>query len=63
MINELKNHTETKYVVCHNNVDVYHYCVVEVGQELTSGQPCMDIFNNKEDAINFMPEQYRPIEV
>lgn len=61
-MNELKNHTVTKYAVCHNGIDIYHYCVVEVGQELISGQPYMEIFNDNGTALEFIPEEYRPSE-
>ena len=42
---------ETKYVVCHNGIDVYQFCVVEPGQQLTTGQPFMDIFDTEAEML------------
>jgi len=58
-MHELTGLTEAKHVVCHNGIDVYHYTLVDVGQELTSGQPYMEVFNTENEALNFMPEIFR----
>jgi hypothetical protein len=50
MANEQKDHTATKYVVCHNGSDVFHYAKVKVGQVCTSGQPNMALVASEEAA-------------
>lgn len=45
----INDHTSTKYVVAHNGVDVFHIVKLEVGQELSSGQPYVDAFDTEEE--------------
>jgi len=49
MSHSLLNPDTTKYVVCHNETDIYHYVVIESG-ELKTGQPNMDVFDSEQAA-------------
>jgi hypothetical protein len=45
----INDHTSTKYVVAHNGADVFHIVKLEVGQELSSGQPYVEAFDTEEE--------------
>jgi hypothetical protein len=51
MAHSLSNPDTTKYVVCHNGQDVYHYATVESG-ELVTGQSNMDVFDTEQKAYD-----------
>jgi len=51
MAHSLSNPDTTKYVVCHDGQDTYHYTTIESG-ELVTGQPNMDVFDSEEAAYN-----------
>jgi hypothetical protein len=54
---EYKNTEITaKHVICHNNLDVFHYSVVESNDGLVTGQPFMEIFNSIEEAKEAFPQ-------
>lgn len=46
----------TKWVVAHNNVDVFHYSEVQPQNCFSSGQPNMDIFDSKEEMLTAFPQ-------
>ena len=45
----------TKWVVAHNNVDVFHVSEVHPNNCFRSGQPFMDVFNTKEELLSAFP--------
>ena len=56
--------TKTIWWIAHNNVDVFHFGQIYEGQNLTTGQPFFETFDNKnewDDRIEeLLPtEQYR----
>jgi hypothetical protein len=51
MAHTLTNPDTTKYVVCHNGKDTYHYTTIESG-ELATGQPNMDVFDSEKAAYD-----------
>ncbi len=56
---EYKNTELTeKHVICHNNLDVFHYSVVEPNDGLVTGQPFMEIFNSIEEAKEAFPQVF-----
>jgi hypothetical protein len=65
MTHSLSNPDTTKYVVCHNGQDTYHYTTIESG-ELKTGQPNMDVFDSEQEAYDKhgekLPPRYRVIE-
>jgi len=65
MTHSLTNPDTTKYVVCHDGSDTYHYATIESG-ELVTGQPNMDIFDSEQAAYNKhgedLPARYQVIE-
>jgi len=65
MTHSLSNPDTTKYVVCHNSSDIYHYTTIESG-ELVTGQPNMDVFKSEQAAYDKhgenLPPRYRVIE-
>jgi len=65
MTHSLSNPDTTKYVVCHNGSDTYHYTTIESG-ELKTGQPNMDVFDSEQAAYNKhgekLPPRYQVIE-
>jgi hypothetical protein len=65
MAHSLSNPDTTKYVVCHNGSDVYHYTTIESG-ELVTGQPMMDVFDSEQKAYDAhgenLPPRYQVIE-
>jgi hypothetical protein len=48
----------TKYVICHNGNDVFHYSVVEPNDGLTTGQPFMEVFDTEEEAKEAFPQAF-----
>jgi len=54
-MNELNYPETTKYIVAHNNIDVFHYVVVEPQNCFTTGQPFMEIFNTEEELLEKFP--------
>jgi hypothetical protein len=46
----------TKWVVAHNNVDVFHVSEVHPNNCFRSGQPFMDVFNTKEELLSAFPQ-------
>jgi len=65
MAHSLSNPDTTKYVVCHDGQDTYHYTTIESG-ELKTGQPNMDVFDSEKAAYNKygenLPARYQVIE-
>jgi len=65
MTHSLTNPDTTKYVVCHDGQDIYHYTTIESG-ELKTGQPNMDMFDTEQAAYNKhgenLPPRYQVIE-
>jgi len=65
MTHSLTNPDTTKYVVCHNAEDIYHYTTIESG-ELKTGQPNMDVFDSEQAAYDKhgenLPARYQVIE-
>jgi len=65
MPHSLSNPDTTKYVVCHNTEDIYHYTTIESG-ELKTGQPNMDEFDSEQKAYDKygenLPPRYRVVE-
>lgn len=45
---ELKDHTNKKYWIAHNESDIVHYGEVEVGQVVTTGQPTLEEFDDRD---------------
>jgi len=46
----------TKWVVAHNNTDVYHVSEVHSQNCFITGQPFINIFESKEDLLNTFPQ-------
>jgi len=65
MTHSLTNPDTTKYVVCHNGNDIYHYMTVESG-ELKTGQANMDVFDSEQNAYDKygenLPARYQVVE-
>jgi len=65
MTHSLSNPDTTKYVVCHDGQDTYHYTTIESG-ELKTGQPNMDVFDSEQAAYDKhgenLPARYQVIE-
>jgi len=65
MTHSLSNPDTTKYVVCHDGQDTYHYTTIESG-ELKTGQPNMDVFDTEQGAYDKhgenLPPRYQVIE-
>jgi hypothetical protein len=59
MTHSLSNPDTTKYVVCHDGSDIYHYTTVESG-ELVTGQPNMDVFDSEQAAYDKHGESLPP---
>ena len=47
------------YVVAHNNNNIWHLVLLNEGQIVSTGQDEISTFTNLEDAISFVPEEYR----
>lgn len=50
------NATKTIWWIAHNNVDVFHYGQIYEGENLTTGQPFFETFDNKIDWDNRIEE-------
>jgi len=65
MTHSLTNPDTTKYVVCHDGQDTYHYTTIESG-ELVTGQPNMDVFDSEKAAYDAhgenLPARYQVAE-
>jgi len=65
MTHSLSNPDTTKYVVCHDGQDTYHYTTIESG-ELKTGQPNMDVFDTEQAAYDKhgenLPPRYQVVE-
>jgi len=59
MTHSLTNPDTTKYVVCHNETDIYHYMTIKSG-ELVTGQPNMDVFDTEQGAYDMYGENLPP---
>jgi len=59
MAHSLSNPDTTKYVVCHDGSDIYHYTTIESG-ELKTGQPNMDVFDSEQKAYDVHGENLPP---
>lgn len=60
---EYKNTELTaKHVICHNNLDVFHYSVVEPNDGFVTGQPFMEVFDSEEKAKETFPQVFPKIE-
>jgi hypothetical protein len=64
------SHPETtKWVVAHNNDDVFHVSEVKPNNCILTGQPFMEVFDSKEEMLTSFPQlsgsenfQYNDIE-
>lgn len=45
----------TKWVVAHNNDNVFHVSIVEPQNCFTTGQPFMEVFDTKEEILSMFP--------
>jgi len=65
MAHSLTNPDTTKYVVCHDASNTYHYTTIESG-ELKTGQPNMDVFDTEQGAYDKhgenLPPRYQVVE-
>jgi len=65
MTHSLTNPDTTKYVVCHDGSNIYHYTAIESG-ELVTGQPNMDVFESEKAAYDKygenLPPRYQVVE-
>jgi len=65
MTHTITNPNTTKYVVCHNGNDIYHYTTIESG-EVKTGQPNMDVFDSEQNAYDKygedLPPRYQVVE-
>jgi hypothetical protein len=51
------NHPETtKWVVAHNNVDIFHVSEVSPNNCVLTGQPFMEVFDSKEEMLSQFPQ-------
>jgi hypothetical protein len=50
-MNQINNSQEEKWVLCHNGADIIHLVYLKIGGNLSSGQPNMELFDTKEQAI------------
>jgi len=50
-MNEIKNSTEEKWVLCHNGFDIFHVSLIKIGGNLSSGQPNLEKFDTKEQLV------------
>ena len=48
------------YAVAHNGDDVWHMATIHPGCRVETGQPNLETFATHEEAINRIPEEYRP---
>ena len=47
------------YVVTHNNNNIWHLVLLTEGHIVTTGQDEIQSFSTLEEALNFIPEEYR----
>ena len=47
-----------KHVICHNNLDVFHYSIVEPNDGLVTGQSFLEIFDSEEEAKETFPQVF-----
>ena len=52
----LSHPSSTKWVVSHNNVDVFHASEVSPNNCLITGQPFMEVFDSKEEMLSQFPQ-------
>ena len=45
----------TKWIVAHNNNDIFHVSVVGILNCFSTGQPFMETFDTKEELLNTFP--------
>jgi len=50
-MHEIKNSTEEKWVLCHNGSDICHVSKLNIGSNLSTGQPNLEKFDTEEQAI------------
>ena len=48
-MNSINNISSTKWVICHNEVDVFHIVKLEVGSKLETGQPFVEQFDTEQE--------------
>ena len=41
-----------RYFLAHNGLNVFHYGKLELNQEVVTGQPFLEFFENENDLIN-----------
>ncbi len=59
-MNQITNSETKKWAVFHNNNDVFHPVIVEIGVSVFSGQPFMEVFDSLEEAkIKFPHLQWK----
>jgi hypothetical protein len=52
----LNNPETTKWVVGHNNEDIFHVGEVQPQNCFSTGQPFMEVFDSKEELLNSFPQ-------
>lgn len=51
------NYPETsKWVVAHNNSDVFHICEIHPNNCFATGQPFMDVFDTQDELLSAFPQ-------
>ena len=48
--------TNKTWILCHNNDDVLHINILEIGDTLQTGQPEIEDFDNEEDCMDRVEE-------
>lgn len=47
-MNKIENATKNMWVLCHNGIDIFHTVELQIGQNLSTGQPYMESFDTEE---------------
>jgi hypothetical protein len=50
-MNKIENSQEEKWVLCHNNADIFHISYVGIGVNLSSSQPFLEKFDTEDLVI------------
>ena len=48
-MNTIDNITKTTWVLCHNEIDIFHISKLEIGNKLETGQPFAEQFDTEEE--------------
>lgn len=52
----LNNPESTKWVVAHNNKDIFHFSIVEPQHNFSTGQPYMEVFDSVDEVVAAFPQ-------